>query len=539
MNKHRRGDHETNPMAAANARPLRFLLLDDTDGDAEPLLRELSRAGFAPSWRRAATLHDLQYALGEAARGAEQFDVIFSDFTLTRLTARDAFAALEKSELDVPFILVSATISEEDAAEAMRSGMRDWVSTTRLARLGPAVERELRESERRAERRRIEEQLVVSDRMVSVGTLAAGVAHEINNPLATVLANLELATRETHELIRDFGDQPRLTELRDILRDAREAATRVRTTVRDLKILSRADDDSHGPIDLQRVLESSIRMSWNEVRHRARLVKDYRAISSVEGNEARLGQVFLNLIVNAAQAIPEGNAGRNEIRLATWQDGEEVIAEVRDSGAGMTPEVQKRLFSPFFTTKPIGVGTGLGLSICQRIIHSLGGRISVESEVGKGSAFRVHLPVAHTVAQAAQAAASGPGFLRSEPPPARRGKILAVDDEPSILLAVARALSPHHDVLTEEHARDALGRVQAGERFDVLICDLMMPDMTGMELHAELLRVAPEQALRMIFLTGGAFTSRAREFLDQVPNVRIEKPFDVPGLRALIAERVR
>ena len=515
---------------ATHDRPLRFLFVADADLDAEPIARELSRTGFAATWLRVDSQASLEVALRQ-----ENWDIIVSDWTLQRLDARTAYAALSETGLDVPFIIVSDAIGEEAAVEAMRAGVRDVLSKDRLARLGPAVERELLEAGRRLERRRIEEQLVVSDRMVSVGTLAAGVAHEINNPLATVLANLELATREATDLIREFGEHPRLMELRDELRDAREAAARVRVTVRDLKIFSRADDDSHAPIDLQRVLESSIRMAWNEVRHRARLVKDYQPAPSVEGNEARLGQVFLNLIVNAAQAIPEGSADRNEIRLSIRKGQGEVLVEVSDTGLGMPPEVLKRLFQAFFTTKPIGLGTGLGLSICQRIITSLGGRITVESEVGKGSIFRVHLPPAQTVAQAA----ANPQMPKSEPPPVRKGKVMTVDDEPSLLLAVARALSPQHEVIQAERARDALERIKTGERFDVILCDLMMPEMTGMDLHAELLRVAPEQALRMIFLTGGTFTVRARTFLDQVPNMRIEKPFDVSALRALVAERVR
>ncbi len=173
-----------------------------------------------------------------------------------------------------------------------------------------------------------------------------------------------------------------------------------------------------------------------------------------------------------------------------------MVTEVRDTGEGMSAEVQKKLFSPFFTTKPIGIGTGLGLSICQRIVTSLDGRITVESEEGKGSVFRVHLPRAQAVAQP-----SLPPSVRSEPPPSRRAAVLAIDDEPSLLLAVARALSREHDVTQLVRARDAVQRIQGGQRYDVIICDLMMPEMTGMELHAELLRIAPDQAQRMIFLT--------------------------------------
>ena len=515
--------------APKSGRPLRVLLIADSDSGVEAMASELRRAAFAPAWQRVDSLESLETALVR-----EQWDIVICDWTLAHVDAQRAFATVEESGLDLPFLVVAQAIGEEEAIAAMRSGIHDVLSQDSLARLGPAVERELRESGGRVERRRIEEHLVVSDRMVSVGTLAAGVAHEINNPLATVLANLELATRETGDLIRELGELPRLLELRDELRDAREAADRVRTTVRDLKVFSRPDDESHGPIDLQRVLDSSVRMAWNEVRHRARLVKDYQPAPSVEGNEARLGQVFLNLIVNAAQAIPEGSADHHQIRLTIRHSASEVIAEVRDTGAGMPPEVLRRLFSPFFTTTPIGIGTGLGLSICQRIVNNLGGRITVESEVGQGSVFRVHLPPAQAVA-----VESNPIAQNSEPPPARRGSVLAVDDEPMLLLAVARALAPHHDVTQVDRARDALSRIVSGQRFDVILCDLMMPEMTGMDLHAELLKAAPEQALRMIFLTGGTFTSRARTFLDQVPNLRIEKPFDVSALRALVGERVR
>ncbi len=173
---------------------------------------------------------------------------------------------------------------------------------------------------------------------------------------------------------------------------AREAARRVRQIVRDLRIFSRSEVDATGPVDLTAVLESTLRMAWNEIRHRARLVKDFEAVPAVEGNESRLGQVFLNLIVNAAQAIPEGRAESNQIRvrLAQAQSGQVEVA-ITDTGPGIPPEVLQRLFTPFFTTKPPGVGTGLGLSICHKIITSIGGSIEVDTEVGRGTTFRVLL----------------------------------------------------------------------------------------------------------------------------------------------------
>lgn len=380
------------------------------------------------------------------------------------------------------------------------------------------------------EKKRTEAQLIASDRMASVGILAAGVAHEINNPLAVVLANLELALRDATELTKELGLSD---DLRDELHDARDCAERIRTIVRDLKIFSRAEEHDRGPVDTRRVLESTLRMVWNEIRHRARLVKQYGEVPPVEANESRLGQVFLNLVVNAAHAIPEGRAEANEIRVSTRLDPSgDVVVEIADTGCGMSPEIQKQLFTPFFTTKPVGVGTGLGLAICHRIVEQLLGRIEVESESGKGSVFRIHLPPARSEDTSVEP-------LVAAPAASRRGRILVIDDEPALAAVIRRALSAEHDVVAATRAQEALDHVSAGERFDVILCDLMMPDVNGMDFHAELERSAPDQAERVIFMTGGAFTVAAREFLERAPNLRIEKPFDHQQLRALVNDRIR
>jgi CheY-like chemotaxis protein/two-component sensor histidine kinase len=322
------------------------------------------------------------------------------------------------------------------------------------------------------------------------------------------------------------------SELVEALRDARDGADRVRIIVRDLKTFSRAQEDLRTCVDVQRVLESSLRMAWNEVRHRARLVKQYTPVPAVEANESRLGQVFLNLIVNAAQAIGEGHADKNEIRLRTRSDAlGRVIVEVEDTGPGIGPEVMRRLFTPFFTTKQPGVGTGLGLSICHRIVTGLGGEIVVDSEIGRGTMFRIVLPAASNVAVSEE----------STPPPvsrvaARRGRVLIVDDDPIVGSAVRRIVGSEHDVVTLTSAQEALARISAGERFDVVVCDLMMPVMTGVEFYEELSIKSPEHARRIVFLTGGAFTAKTRQFLDQVPNPRLDKPFEAQDLRALVSE---
>ncbi len=373
--------------------------------------------------------------------------------------------------------------------------------------------------------------------MASVGTLAAGVAHEINNPLAAVIANLDYVM----EVVTSRSDPSAgrsdaliLEEIRGPLADAREAAQRVRFIVRDLKVFSRSPtEEANGPVDVQATMESAVGMAWNEIRHRARLTKDYGVVPPVEANEARLGQVFLNLLVNAAQALPEGKADRSEIRICTKQIGAEVIIEVSDNGPGIPPEIIGRIFDAFFTTKAVGAGTGLGLAISQRIVADMGGKLTVESKVGTGTTFRVALPIARRESRTLTPM-SVPvlGAIR-------RGRILIVDDEALVANIVQRVLSKEHDVVTAIVAREALAMCAAGEKFDLILCDLMMPEMTGMDLYRELTIVAPDQANKMIFLTGGAFTESARTFLAEPPKEYIEKPFDSANLRAIVQRHLR
>jgi len=380
------------------------------------------------------------------------------------------------------------------------------------------------------DRNKMREQLILSDRMVSIGTLAAGVAHEINNPLAVVITNVDLALNG----LADLGSgEPGLEEIREELADAREGADRVRKIVRDLKIFARSEDDQLKAVDVRSVMESSLRMASNEIRHRARLVTDYADEAFVHASDSRLGQVFLNILVNAAQAIPEGRADSNEIRVTTSLDADgHVVISIADTGLGMQPEIVSRLFTPFFTTKPVGVGTGLGLSICQRLVKNFGGQIAVESTPGQGTTFRIVLPVASPDADPEEDPIVSA-------PASRRGRILIVDDEKLVGRTMRRALESRHDVTATTNAREALARIEAGERFDVILCDLMMPDMTGMDFHAALLGLTPSLASQMIFLTGGAFTPLARAFLEKTTNAWLEKPFDIEQTLVLIEERLR
>jgi len=382
-----------------------------------------------------------------------------------------------------------------------------------------------------AELRRVRERLALADRMASVGRLAAGVAHEINNPLAYVLSSLAAAEEDAAALGGEAAPA-----LREALRDARDGAERVRRIVGDLKSLSRPDEAARGPVDVREVLDVAVNLARHEIRHRARVVRRYGEVPPVEANEARLAQAFLNLVVNAAQAIGEGNADANEIVLATRVEGGRVCVDVTDSGPGIPPEIQARVFDPFFTTKPVGVGTGLGLAISHGIITSSGGEIRVDSGPGRGATFTVTLP-------AARAGAVLPA-PRPAPEPAapaaggRRGRVLVVDDEPAVARSLKRILSRDHDVVAVPGGRAALDLIAGGERFDAILCDLMMPEVTGMDLYERLAKEAPETARAMVFMTGGAFTPRARAFLVQTAPRSFEKPFETEAVRAIVREVV-
>jgi PAS domain S-box-containing protein len=386
------------------------------------------------------------------------------------------------------------------------------------------------------EQRKLQSQLSLADRMASMGTLAAGIAHEINNPLAFVISNLGFLLDEMRRmpsmLPGGLASRPEVDEWRSVLMEAREGAERVRQIVRQLKAFSRPDEERQEAVDLHAVLDSAVMLAANEIKHRARLKREYGAMPHVKGNEGRLCQVFLNLVVNAAQAIPEGAAEKNEIRLVT-REGEQgrVIAEVQDTGSGIPPEVLGRIFDPFFTTKPVGVGTGLGLSICHGIITSLGGEISVESQPGRGTTVRVVLPAAEKGTRVEKQVAA------PQVPITQRGRVLIVDDEPAVGRALRRILR-EHEVELATSGRQALEKLSADTRFHAVLCDVMMPDLGGKDLYEAIQQAGSGLERRFVFVSGGAFTQGARDFLARVPNPTLEKPFDETAVRRVVRELV-
>lgn len=373
--------------------------------------------------------------------------------------------------------------------------------------------------------RSMEAQLAMADRLASLGRLAAAVGHEINNPLAYVMGNVELLSREVEALSIPEDTK---ASLRSRLLIIDEGTTRVRDIVRDLKTLARSDDDRTVPVDVHRSLEVCIDMAAHETRCRARVVRDFGEPFEVQGNEARLGQLFLNLLVNAAHAIPEGNVPDNEIIVRTRLQAGRGVIEIHDTGSGIPAQMRSRVFEPFVTTKAPGAGTGLGLSICHHIVTALGGSIEFEARAPHGTCFRVVLPATPGVGPSSSAR-----MPNAVPPSGSRHRLLIVDDEPMIAHMLASHLDGY-DVTLAHSGREAIQLFARGSGYDAILCDLVMGDLTGVDVYEHLSRHHPGQERRILFMSGGAFTARTQDFMASVPNPRLEKPFNAGLADAMI-----
>lgn len=406
------------------------------------------------------------------------------------------------------------------------------------------------------ERKQMQASLAQSDRLSSMGMLAAGVAHEINNPLLYILCNLESLMEdipkmlEVLELFQEACDDKssssvemskdairRMNELSfddilDCCGDALQGTYRIREIARGLGAFSRVEKHQLVSVDLNRVIDVAVKMAHNEIKYRARLEKDFSKIPMVFASEGRLSQVFLNLIINAFHAIEEGNVERNVILLRTWTEGAQVIAEVHDSGVGIESKHLEKLFEPFFTTRKIGEGAGLGLAISKNIIEEYGGTIMVRSELGKGTTITIRLPVR------SEAVCSAQPIVEPDSKPQVFGRILIVDDELAIRVAISRWLRGH-SLLQAANGAEAIQTLEKDQSFDLILCDMMMSDISGMELHEWLTAEHPDLARKLVFITGGAFTPRAREYLQKVDNITIEKPFVPAAFLKIVNDRIR
>ena len=416
---------------------------------------------------------------------------------------------------------------EVGVLQVLSAGQPSAAERALLDALAPRLAEVLSGLPVRAERRdseRIRDQLMQSERLASVGQLAQGVAHEVNNPLSVIMSNLSLLLERTRE-----GDAPTDEEVADVLGESIEGVRRIASTVEHLRDFARGARSGSVDLDLNDVVRAAVSIVDGQIRYRAHLDLELGELPAVRGDHGKLVQLVTNLLLNAAQAFDESHQEQNRIRLRTRVEDGTVRLVIRDNGAGIPAAQLERIFEPFFTTKSSHSATGLGLAVSADIVRRHGGKITVKSREGLGSRFDVVLPTAPVAisSRPLTAPAQRPQF---------RARILLVDDDAAVLRSLGRVLSRRHDVVAVDGGAAALALLRRDSHFDVIVCDVMMPDVDGVAVFDALSEIAPELRRRTIFCTGGEFTARTKSFLAATDRTVLIKPVTTEALTSAIVD---
>ncbi|MEM9192436.1 MAG: response regulator [Myxococcota bacterium] len=532
-----------------------MLLVEDDDADAALITRYLKRAPVHGDHRKVVRVSSLEEAVDHIEANSPM--AVLLDLGLPDTDGLDGLTSIATAYPDLPIVVLTGLDDDDMGIAALHQGAQDFLTKSDLN--GRSLWRAVGFAVQRKQTDALQRRLYHANRLASIGQLAAGVAHEVNNPAAFITANLS-AERELLEdlegvlsrlrvtLGAEFG--PAVRERVDaifaqgnVLGALREATTiglenaegieRIRSIVADLKAFSRIDEASIRWVDMNDVVDAACTITRNEVRHRAELIIDAKPVPLVAGDHARLCQVLINLLVNAAQAITKGTTEQNYVRVATRSDGDYISVEVADSGSGVAPENQDRLFQPFFTTKARDDGSGLGLALCAETVRKHHGQITFTSALGEGTSFVVRIPVDTGLR---------PSLVPRSPtqqPSDRKARVLLVDDEASIRRAFTRIIGREHTVVDAANGEEALALLLGDETpFDLILCDLMMPGVDGVELYQRLLEHDAALAQRIVFMSGGVFTERANRFLTETSAMVLEKPIAKERLLGIVRRAV-
>lgn len=572
------------------ASPLRLLLVEDSEDDAQLILRELRKSGYDAVLERVETAAGFVSALDR-----ELWDLVISDYRMPCFSGLEALRLLRSRGHDLPFILVSGAVGEDQAVEAMKAGAHDWIMKDRLARLVPAIRRELGEAEVRRKRREAEEalraayaelerrveertaqlseanlrlreelqerkraeeernrmfvRLLRGQKLQAIGQLAAGVAHEINNPVGWILSNLgtlesysarmERLLGETAGSIQELDgpDAARLKErferlraevdadfmLKDFsqaIKESRDGAIRIRDIVASLKVYAHPDQREPEEAHLSEIIRNALRLCSGELKYKAEVDLELATLEKLSCRPREIEQVLINLLVNAAQAIPD----RGTITVSSALEGGQAVVRVRDTGKGIAPDHQKRLFEPFFTTKPVGKGTGLGLHVAFKIVRAHGGTIEVASKLGKGTEVTIRLPLRR----------SAPAVEEKEGQRRKRPLVVLLDDDPTSLRVLRRALSREPvSLLSTVKPRKALEWVSTRD-VRLVLSDQRMPEMQGTSFLGEVERLSP--ATRRVLVTAYPDSPEVEEARGKAVEGILAKPWDERELSRTMRE---
>ena len=373
-----------------------------------------------------------------------------------------------------------------------------------------------------------EAQLIRSSRLAAIGQLAAGIGHEISNPAASVLINLELLREDLGGLQATFNQAEQvgwseselhaascaLEETHESVRDSLEAIARIVAMVRGLRGFARIDEDDVTQVDMNEVVHVACGLVRHQIRHNATVHTDLGATHQFPGERGKLVQVVVNLLINASQAIEDGGGGQVRIMTRSTVDG--VVLQIEDDGPGIPPALAERIFEPFFTTKSAERGTGLGLPLCADIVHQHRGTLRLRQKSSRGACFEIFVPLV-TGLRIAE-------IQSGRQPEARSGRILVIDDDVTLLRAYRRYLGRRHDVVVAYSGEEALAVLATDENFDLILCDLMMPGVDGVGVYERLRRQQPHLLDRIVFCSGGPTTQRCEQFLAEPGVVFVPKP---------------
>ena len=505
---------------------LRVLIVEDSEDDAALVVRELRRGGYAPTFERVESGDTMRTTLA-----SQSWDAVISDYNMPGFNAPHALEILQESGRDIPFIIVSGVVGEDAAVSALRAGAQDYVMKDNLARLVPAMERELREASLRRERNRLEEQLMQAQKMETVGRLTGGVAHDFNNLLTAIMGHSQLGLR-----VLEPGHSAR-REFEAIQKASRRAAG----LSQQLLTFSPLEAAESQVVDLSALIADMVKMLRRLIGEDIELITslppDAGQIRAVPG---RMEQVLVNLVSNARDAMSHRGKLMIETSAVTMDEarhevppGEYVILAVSDDGMGMTDEVMAHIYEPFFTTKEAGKGTGLGLSTCHSIVTQSGGHILVHSKPREGTTFKIYLP--RVQAAATDVLSEEPSDLAD----ADRGyeTILVAEDEETVRDIIARALSGMgYKVICAANGVEALKMVQElrGDRIDLLFTDVVMPFMTGTELADRIKDAHPET--KVLYTSGYTDGSTIDRIMSNPSAQVMHKPFTAATLMTRVRE---